>query len=173
MKLVMKRAGAGVPSADRIMLLRDTDGDGRADTRAVFLQGLNSPFGRVCEVVWCAATKVLSVRSSLQVTISFSEKFDSSYHPKCCLIPQKCLSTRQLRKLVRPALPAVLQDFAAAFLGTVPFPPRALFLTLKQSSAYSGLPVSYLKRLIQEGQLKAIQAGGYRISRKHLEQLSQ
>ena len=45
MKLVMKRAGAGVPSANRITLLRDTDGDGTAETRSVFLQGLNSPFG--------------------------------------------------------------------------------------------------------------------------------
>ncbi|HSW14472.1 MAG TPA: sorbosone dehydrogenase family protein [Solimonas sp.] len=44
-KLVMKRAGAGVPSANRISLLRDTDGDGVADQRSVFLQGLNSPFG--------------------------------------------------------------------------------------------------------------------------------
>jgi glucose/arabinose dehydrogenase len=45
MKLVMKRAGAGVPSANRITLLRDADGDGVAETRSVFLQGLHSPFG--------------------------------------------------------------------------------------------------------------------------------
>jgi glucose/arabinose dehydrogenase len=45
MKLLMKRAGAGVPSANRITLLRDSDGDGVAETRTVFLQGLNSPFG--------------------------------------------------------------------------------------------------------------------------------
>lgn len=45
MKLVMGRASAGVPSANRITLLRDSDGDGVADTRAVFLEGLNSPFG--------------------------------------------------------------------------------------------------------------------------------
>ncbi len=45
MKLVMKRAGAGVPSANRITLLRDSDGDGVAETRSVFMQGLNSPFG--------------------------------------------------------------------------------------------------------------------------------
>ncbi|MCM5678139.1 sorbosone dehydrogenase family protein [Schlegelella sp. S2-27] len=45
MKQVMKRAGAGVPSANRITLLRDTDGDGTADHRSVFLEGLNSPFG--------------------------------------------------------------------------------------------------------------------------------
>jgi glucose/arabinose dehydrogenase len=45
MGLVMKRAGAGVPSANRITLLRDQDGDGTAETRSVFLEGLNSPFG--------------------------------------------------------------------------------------------------------------------------------
>ena len=43
--LVMKRAGAEVPSANRITLLRDADNDGVAETRNVFLQGLNSPFG--------------------------------------------------------------------------------------------------------------------------------
>ena len=42
---VMKKAGAGVPSANRITLLRDTDGDGAADVRSVLLKGLNSPFG--------------------------------------------------------------------------------------------------------------------------------
>ena len=45
MKNVMKRAGAGVPSANRITLLRDTDGDGVADRRSVLLEGLHSPFG--------------------------------------------------------------------------------------------------------------------------------
>jgi glucose/arabinose dehydrogenase len=43
--LFMKRAGAGVPSADRITLLRDADGDGVAEVRSVLLQGLTSPFG--------------------------------------------------------------------------------------------------------------------------------
>lgn len=45
MKLIMKRAGAGVPSANRIMLLRDADKNGAVETRTVFLQGLHSPFG--------------------------------------------------------------------------------------------------------------------------------
>lgn len=44
-KLAMKKAGAGRPSANRITLLRDEDGDGVAETRTVFLEGLNSPFG--------------------------------------------------------------------------------------------------------------------------------
>jgi glucose/arabinose dehydrogenase len=45
MKVFMKRAGAGAPSADRITLLRDADGDGIAEQQSVFLQGLHSPFG--------------------------------------------------------------------------------------------------------------------------------
>lgn len=45
MGLVMKRAGAGVPSANRITLLRDSDGDGIVDLRSILLDGLNSPFG--------------------------------------------------------------------------------------------------------------------------------
>jgi glucose/arabinose dehydrogenase len=47
MKMFMKKAGAAVPSANRITLLRDSDGDGVAETRTVFLSGLNSPFGMV------------------------------------------------------------------------------------------------------------------------------
>ncbi len=45
MKLVMSWAGAGVPSANRITLLRDADGDGVAELRTDFLKDLNSPFG--------------------------------------------------------------------------------------------------------------------------------
>lgn len=41
----MKKAGAGVPSANRITLLRDADQDGVAETRVPFIEGLNSPFG--------------------------------------------------------------------------------------------------------------------------------
>ena len=45
MEKVMGRAGAGVPSPNRITLLRDADHDGIAETRTVFLANLNSPFG--------------------------------------------------------------------------------------------------------------------------------
>ncbi len=45
MGVVMKRAGAGVPSAERISVLRDADGDGIAEVRQPFLTGLHSPFG--------------------------------------------------------------------------------------------------------------------------------
>jgi glucose/arabinose dehydrogenase len=41
----MKKAGAAVPSANRITLLRDANGDGIAEIRTVLLDNLNSPFG--------------------------------------------------------------------------------------------------------------------------------
>ena len=47
MKWLMGKAGAGVPSANRITLLRDADGDGKAELKTPFLTGLNSPFGMV------------------------------------------------------------------------------------------------------------------------------
>lgn len=46
-KLFQKRAGAGVVSPDRIILLRDSRGDGVADMRSVFIDTLHSPFGMV------------------------------------------------------------------------------------------------------------------------------
>lgn len=45
MSWLLGRAGAGVPSANRITLLRDADGDGTVDHRSVLLSGLNSPTG--------------------------------------------------------------------------------------------------------------------------------
>ena len=45
MKMGMRWAGAAVPSANRITLLRDADGDGAAETKTAFLTGLNSPIG--------------------------------------------------------------------------------------------------------------------------------
>lgn len=44
---MLTRAGAAGPTANRITLLRDTDGDGVADLRTIFLQNLYSPFGMV------------------------------------------------------------------------------------------------------------------------------
>jgi len=42
---VMKRAGSGLPSPDRIVLLRDANGTGVAQMQTVFLRKLHSPFG--------------------------------------------------------------------------------------------------------------------------------
>ncbi|MEP6764254.1 MAG: sorbosone dehydrogenase family protein [Gemmatimonadaceae bacterium] len=41
----MKKSGGAAPSADRITLLRDTDGDGVADAQSVLVSGLYAPFG--------------------------------------------------------------------------------------------------------------------------------
>lgn len=45
MRAFMRRAGSAVPSADRITLLRDVDGDGVAEIRTPYITGLASPFG--------------------------------------------------------------------------------------------------------------------------------
>jgi glucose/arabinose dehydrogenase len=44
-KLIMSAAGAKGASANRISLLRDTNGDGVADVRTKFITGLNAPIG--------------------------------------------------------------------------------------------------------------------------------
>ncbi len=61
-KNVLMQAGAVVlgasgaenmkTSANRIMLLRDTDKDGKADVKEVFLEGLNQPFGIILINDW-------------------------------------------------------------------------------------------------------------------------
>ena len=44
-KLLMKRVGSAKPSPNKIFLLRDADGDGLAETKTLFAQGLTRPFG--------------------------------------------------------------------------------------------------------------------------------
>jgi glucose/arabinose dehydrogenase len=60
-KRYQKKAGGAVPSANRITLLRDADGDGVAETRSVLLSNLNSPFGMtlVGEELYIANTDAL------------------------------------------------------------------------------------------------------------------
>lgn len=62
MTQAMKRAGAATQSANRITLLRDTDGDGVADISRPFIEGLNSPFGMSLSkgTLYVAATDPLS-----------------------------------------------------------------------------------------------------------------
>src|SRR5258705_11391821 len=45
MQATMRRARALGVSANRITLFRDTDGDGVAEQREIFMEGLNQPFG--------------------------------------------------------------------------------------------------------------------------------
>jgi glucose/arabinose dehydrogenase len=63
MKWLMGEAGADVPSANRITLLRDANGDGQAELKTPFLTGLNSPFGMVLigEKLYVANTNGLLV----------------------------------------------------------------------------------------------------------------
>ncbi|MEO7073502.1 MAG: sorbosone dehydrogenase family protein [Rhodanobacter sp.] len=75
MKKVMARSGALTPSANRITLLRDADGDGVAETRSVLLHGLNSPFGMalVGDTLYVADTDALLrfpyVRGALSISV--------------------------------------------------------------------------------------------------------
>jgi glucose/arabinose dehydrogenase len=61
MKRAQKKAGAGVPSANRITLLRDSDGDGIAEGRYKYIDNLNSPFGMalVGDMLYVANTDAL------------------------------------------------------------------------------------------------------------------
>ncbi|WP_454886773.1 PQQ-dependent sugar dehydrogenase [Sphingomonas oryzagri] len=60
-KIFMKKAGGASPSANRITLLRDANGDGVADQKSVFISGLNSPFGMalVGDTLYVADTDAL------------------------------------------------------------------------------------------------------------------
>ena len=61
MRFLMGEAAADSPSPNRITLLRDADGDGKAEGRHVLLQGLNSPYGmaRVNGTLYVANTDAL------------------------------------------------------------------------------------------------------------------
>ena len=61
MMYFMNKAGAGGASANRITLLRDADGDGKAEVKTTFLTGLNSPYGMalVGDTLYVANTDAL------------------------------------------------------------------------------------------------------------------
>lgn len=61
MGAVKKRAGGAVPSANRITLLRDSNGDGVAESRSIYASNLSSPFGMalVGETLYIANTDSL------------------------------------------------------------------------------------------------------------------
>ncbi len=62
MKTLMGRAGAGEPSPNQLVLLRDSDGDGRADARQVLREGgLDSPSG----IAWRDGTLYLANHDAL------------------------------------------------------------------------------------------------------------
>ena len=61
MRRFFRKAGAAVPSADRISVLRDADCDGVAETRSIILRDIKSPFGMVLvgDTLYVAATDAL------------------------------------------------------------------------------------------------------------------
>ncbi len=61
MRHFMDKAGAGVASPNRIILLRDADGDGKAEVKSTFIEGLNSPYGMalVGDTLYIANTDAL------------------------------------------------------------------------------------------------------------------
>jgi glucose/arabinose dehydrogenase len=73
-KVFQAKAGGGVPSPNRIILLRDTDGDGVADSRSMLLSDLHSPFGMalVGNALYVANTDALMrfpyTRGATQIT---------------------------------------------------------------------------------------------------------
>ncbi|MEP6732607.1 MAG: sorbosone dehydrogenase family protein [bacterium] len=81
-KKFQKKAGGAVPSANRITLLRDADGDGVAETRTVFLANLMSPFGMalIGELLYVAnsdgVVSVPYVTGETQITASPTKVVD-------------------------------------------------------------------------------------------------
>ena len=73
-----------------------------------------------------------------------------------------------VRNVSRSTLEVVALLRAAQVAPTLP-----LFLDMKAASAYSGLPQSYIRELIESKELKAVNRGGWRISRLSLEKLAQ
>lgn len=82
MKLVMNRAGSSHPSANRITLLRDRNGDGIAEQKTVFLKNMNSPFGMslVGNMLYVANTDALLrfpyEQDATQITASATKVLD-------------------------------------------------------------------------------------------------
>ena len=81
MKHLMGKAGADTTSANRITLLRDSNGDGTVDLRSTFLKGLNSPFGMalIGDVFYVANTDALLAFPYKEGATEITEKGRSIY----------------------------------------------------------------------------------------------
>ncbi|WP_176590399.1 sorbosone dehydrogenase family protein [Sphingobium sp. EM0848] len=76
MNYLMNKAGAGGPSANRITLLRDADGDGKAETKTAFLTGLHSPYGMalIGDTLYVANTDALMAFPYKEGDMKISDK---------------------------------------------------------------------------------------------------
>src|SRR5206468_13080438 len=70
----------------------------------------------------------------------------------------------------RPPSP-VVQELFQSLLTTLPYPLKALSLSIKEASAYSGFSQGFLLRQVKEGKLPAIRDRGYRLLRRDLDVL--
>ena len=71
---------------------------------------------------------------------------------------------------LRPQSQAVHQFFNA-LLTTLPYPPRALSLSLKEASSYTGFSQAFLLRQIKDGKIEVVRDRGYRLLRRDLDRL--
>jgi excisionase family DNA binding protein len=65
----------------------------------------------------------------------------------------------------------VVQEFFQSLLTTLPYPLKALSLSIKEASAYTGFSQAFLLRQVKEGKLPAIRDRGYRLLRRDLDVL--
>jgi glucose/arabinose dehydrogenase len=96
-KRFQKKAGGAVPSANRITLLRDADGDGVAETRSVLLAGLNAPFGMalIGDVLYVANSDAL-----LRVPYSPGDTQISATPATVCQLPAGRLNRHWTKNVV-------------------------------------------------------------------------
>ena len=71
---------------------------------------------------------------------------------------------------VRPPSRAV-QEFFQSLLTTLPYPLKALSLSIKEAAAYTGFSQAFLMRQVKEAKLPAIKDRGYRLLRRDLDAL--
>jgi excisionase family DNA binding protein len=92
---------------------------------------------------------------------------------KATVLPVMPAPENGTKALAKVPARANLSDVFQLFTTAMPRVPleKKLYLTVKEGSEYSGLPQTYLRRLIKEGKLKALSAGGYRVRRADLEKL--
>jgi len=97
LKRFQKKAGGAVPSANRITLLRDADGDGVAETRSVLLAGLNAPFGMalVGDVLYVANSDAL-----VRVPYSTADTQISATPTTVCQLPAGPLNRHWTKNVV-------------------------------------------------------------------------
>ena len=98
------------------------------------------------------------------------ERVKAEQIPQVAVLPPQAEAGEVPAVVPRVDLPSFLQALIPG-TGDVPVKDK-LFLTVKEAVRYSGLPESTIRRLLRGGKLPAIKAGGWRIPRQALEEMS-